>query len=123
MTALLPWTRPLFSGEAGGCTRVSERRWFQTFQTVSGKCGGRPGRGGYARSWGSRPRQERWDWNAELWSRGPPQEFLDLPHDLRDAEFLLEDVLGQLLRRQVFEVLPGVRVLDVEVAVFREDRV
>src|SRR5207249_4233704 len=51
----------------------------------------------------------------------PPQELLDLPHDLRDPQLLLEDVVGQLLRRQVLEVLLRAGVLDVEVATVGQD--
>ena len=45
----------------------------------------------------------------------------DLPHDLRDALFFLEDVVGELLGRQVFEVGGGVGVFEVEVAAFTSD--
>src|SRR5690242_5000683 len=47
----------------------------------------------------------------------PPQQFLDLPHDLRDAQFLPQYIVGQLFGREVLEIVLGVRVLDVEVAV------
>src|SRR2546430_7334099 len=50
--------------------------------------------------------------SAKAGSWLPPQELFDLLHDLRDAEFFLEDVVGQLFRWKVFEVVLDARVLD-----------
>src|SRR2546426_2357732 len=48
------------------------------------------------------------------------QQLLDLAHDLRDPLLFLQDVLGQLLRRQVLEVLLTMRVFDVQIAAVRQ---
>jgi hypothetical protein len=44
----------------------------------------------------------------------------DLSHDLRNAEFFLEDVVGKLLSRKVFKVLPGGWILDIEIEIIGE---
>jgi hypothetical protein len=42
------------------------------------------------------------------------EEFLDIPHDFRDALLFLQDVGGELSRRQVRDVFLGARVFAVK---------